>query len=363
MHPPLIFTPNEHVKRSQDLQTRNKKVIEFYKDQNEVLKRYDKLLQKLNYKDLEVDEERIANRDHAKYLIYVSFVVTVTIFVGMIILAITSKSISILAASLDAMLDLVSNSILFLTHRVMAKKNFYNYPIGRSRVENIGIILYSSVMSTFAIQVMVEAIKKFIAIGNHENVDLNLALDPFTIGMLIYVVVIKTGLYFICLRYAKVSKSAETLAIDHRNDLMFNILSFAMGFAAYYSNQYFLDPLGGMLLSLFILVSWAKLGLEQIAVVTGKAADKKFINEITFLVCHFDTLILQIDTVRCYHLSDNYLVEVDIVMAPDLPLKTAHDVGQSLQDFLEECPGVERAYVHLDWEVEHKIEHQFNLNK
>eukprot|EP00835_Amoeboradix_gromovi_P001432 NODE_65_length_23997_cov_0.327601.p4 type:complete len:406 gc:universal NODE_65_length_23997_cov_0.327601:21660-20443(-) len=362
MRPTLLFDPLNYLRSPAELVAiSSKKLQQFYKDQNSVLYKYQRLLGKLGYVDLSVHESNEMNKEHAKWLIYISFLVTITIFVGMVILAISSKSLAILAASLDAVLDLVSTSILFITHRVMSKRNQYAYPIGRSRVENIGIILYSSVMSTFAIQVMIEAFKKFVAIANHESVPLDLGLDAFSVSLLIYVVFVKSALYFICKKYAAVSSSAHALAIDHRNDLLFNILSFSMGFAAYYSLQIWIDPLGGMLLSLFILTTWGKLGLEQIAVITGKAADKDFINEVCYLCCHFDELILQIDTVRCYHLSDNYLVEVDIVLSPDLPLKTAHDVGQNLQDFLEQYPQVERAYVHLDWEVEHTIEHQFYL--
>ena len=362
MQPPLLFDPLTLVKRPQEWQSsRNKKVNEFYEKQNEVLYKYHQMLGKLGYVELTVNEENTRNVDNVKWLIYASTAVTITIVVGLVILAISSQSLAILAASLDAVLDLVSNLILFVTHRLMSQRNLHAYPIGRSRIENIGVILYASVMSTFAIQVIVEAIRKFVSIANHEDIPLNLGLDPFTLSMLVYVIVVKSILYLVCIRYASISSSAETLAMDHRNDLLLNCVGFAMGFAAYYSRQLWLDPLGGVLLSLFILTSWAKLGLDQIAVVTGKSADIAFINEITFLVCHFDTLILQIDTVRCYHLSDKYLVEVDIVLSPDLPLKTAHDVGQHLQDFLEQYPEVERAYVHLDWEVEHQIEHQFNL--
>lgn len=34
-------------------------------------------------------------------------------------------------------------------------------------------------------------------------------------------------------------------------------------------------------------------------------------------------------------------------------LYTAHDLSQSLQDKLESLPGVERAFVHVDYETDH----------
>ena len=75
---------------------------------------------------------------------------------------------------------------------------------------------------------------------------------------------------------------------------------------------------------------------------------------------------------RAYHAGQNYYVEVDVVMDENMPLKTTHDVSQTLQRKLEGqttqpiwqkqpnwhisgLANVERAYVHVDYEDEHDI--------
>ena len=40
------------------------------------------------------------------------------------------------------------------------------------------------------------------------------------------------------------------------------------------------------------------------------------------------------------------------------PLWESHDIGEDLQNKLETLPNVERAFVHVDYESEHKPEHQ-----
>ena len=52
-----------------------------------------------------------------------------------------------------------------------------------------------------------------------------------------------------------------------------------------------------------------------------------------------------------------YLVECDIVLPEDMPLKEAHDIGEQLQIKIEKMEDVERAFVHLDYEWDHKAEH------
>ena len=38
-------------------------------------------------------------------------------------------------------------------------------------------------------------------------------------------------------------------------------------------------------------------------------------------------------------------------------LQNAHDIGEALQNKLERLPEIERAFVHLDFEVSHQPEH------
>lgn len=47
-------------------------------------------------------------------------------------------------------------------------------------------------------------------------------------------------------------------------------------------------------------------------------------------------------------------MEVDVVMPADTELWKAHDVAQRLQDQIELLPNVERAFVHVDHETQHR---------
>lgn len=68
----------------------------------------------------------------------------------------------------------------------------------------------------------------------------------------------------------------------------------------------------------------------------------------------FNEEIVSVDTCRVYHSGPNYFVEIDIVLAPEMPLWKAHDISQDLQDQIEALPDVDRCFVHVDHEVDHK---------
>ena len=67
--------------------------------------------------------------------------------------------------------------------------------------------------------------------------------------------------------------------------------------------------------------------------------------------------IRQIDTVRAYHSGPRLIVEVDVVMDPEASLRATHDIAEELQIKLESLPDVGRAYVHVDYETDHRPEH------
>jgi divalent metal cation (Fe/Co/Zn/Cd) transporter len=53
-----------------------------------------------------------------------------------------------------------------------------------------------------------------------------------------------------------------------------------------------------------------------------------------------------------------YMVEVEVVMSEDTPLRTSHDVAMELQHKVEALDNVERAFVHVDYARRDYWEHK-----
>ncbi len=70
---------------------------------------------------------------------------------------------------------------------------------------------------------------------------------------------------------------------------------------------------------------------------------------LTWMAANHHPRIETVDTVRAY----TFGVEVHIQLSPSMPLREAHDIGESLQQKLESLDEVERAFVHLDFETLH----------
>ena len=59
-----------------------------------------------------------------------------------------SRSSAIAASTLDSLLYLMADGILCFTHLAMKNRNIYKRPIGNSRMQTVGIIIFAIVMAT-----------------------------------------------------------------------------------------------------------------------------------------------------------------------------------------------------------------------
>lgn len=69
------------------------------------------------------------------------------------------------------------------------------------------------------------------------------------------------------------------LAQDHRNDCVSNTVALLCAYGAQHLWLY-LDPIGAILVSLYIALTWYQTGKEQLKILSGRTAEPEFINRI-----------------------------------------------------------------------------------
>eukprot|EP00164_Ancoracysta_twista_P007992 GFYU01011458.1.p1 GENE.GFYU01011458.1~~GFYU01011458.1.p1 ORF type:complete len:419 (+),score=124.40 GFYU01011458.1:57-1259(+) len=338
------------------IQTQRKNVSHFYSSQNQFIDDLESSALLVEGESATDEEESNKGhgssgmavpslRDRTSFAIRVSFFFNVLLFGAKMIVAIQSGSLSVIASAVDSFLDLFSGLVLTMSNKAANERDPFDYPSGKQRLEPVGLVVFSSVMGMVSLTVIIEGLKRLIAQPEIEPLD-NLAL-----ALLGAVVAVKGCLWLYC-RTITGSPTADAQAQDHKNDILTN--SFG-ALAAWLGGNvmWWIDPVGAMLFSFFIMVTWVFTGLENMNMLVGKAAPSDFLQRLTFIAFHHPG-IQKVDTVRAFHFGTNYLVEVDIVMSPETLLRESHDVGESLQIKLERLPEVDRAFVHVDYEYQHK---------
>ncbi|KAI1311438.1 hypothetical protein F5Y03DRAFT_382174 [Xylaria venustula] len=291
---------------------------------------------------LEDDDDIDSNSPVVTLAIYINFAANVLLLAGKIAVMISVSSMSVLASLVDAVLDFLSTVIVWITTVLISRQDQYKYPVGRRRLEPLGVLVFSVIMITSFVQVALQSIQR-LASDDREIIKLGMP----EISIMVGTVVIK-GLCWLWCRLVK-NSSVQALAADAMTDVIFNTGSILFPILGFYLGIWWLDALGGLLLSLVVIKNWSETSLQHIKNLSGFSATADQRNILLYLTMRFAKTIRQIQGIQAYHSGDKLIAEVDIILDPSTTLRDSHDLSESLSYVLESVPIVDRAFVHADY--------------
>ncbi|KAJ8565169.1 hypothetical protein K7X08_007745 [Anisodus acutangulus] len=323
--------------------------MDYYEKQFETLKSFEEV-DSIVVSDC-IDDENLEEQDQHERAMKISNYANVLLLALKIYATVKSGSLAIAASTLDSLLDLMAGGILWLSHLSMKDINIYKYPIGKLRVQPVGIIIFAAVMATLGFQVLIQAVEKLVENNSPEKMTSDQLVWLYAI--MITATMVKLALWLYC--RSSGNNIVRAYAKDHYFDVVTNVVGLV---AAVLGDKFYwwIDPVGALILAVYTITNWSGTVLENAVSLVGQSAPPEYLQKLTYLVIRHPK-VKRIDTVRAYTFGALYFVEVDIELPEDLPLKEAHTIGETLQIKLEKLPEVERAFVHLDFECEHKPEH------
>eukprot|EP01134_Creolimax_fragrantissima_P000343 CFRG0343T1 len=331
------------------------RVRTFYNGQNELIQGFIEAEEKFGSrkrsgvsKAVETMEQNNGTATH------MSNITNVILTVAKIFLSYMTGSMSIVSSLVDSVVDLFTGLALWLASHHVSNHNPYKYPIGREQLEPIAVVVSAVVMVSASMQVIWESLKRL-----YEN-DISIDLSGTAWVIMGLTVVSKACLYCYCRNIA--TPTGQALAQDHYNDVISN--GGAILFAVLASKIWLpLDPVGAILIAIYIMYSWMKTGYEEIQGLSGLAATPETLKILTYIAYNHHPDIIAVETVSAYHFGTKMIAEVDIVLCPFTPLPIAHDIAETLQMKYESWGNIERAFVHIDFEIVHErcMEHQRHL--
>lgn len=258
----------------------------FYRQQNEMI---DGFLGSADEERLKA-EDTAENGGKVKLAVRASFVVNFCLFVIQLYAAISTGSLSLFATAADAFMDLVSSIVMLITSRMSSRPKPYKYPVGRRRIETMGVIMFCALMTTVAVELIIESAK---SLASGESGSDNLATVPIIcVGVAIF------SKFMLCLYCYGLRRypAAHVFFIDHRNDLAVNGFGLIMSVVGD-RFVWYLDPIGACCIALLILVSWASTAFENMWLLVGKGATREFLNKCVYVTLTHDSRIEKVDTV------------------------------------------------------------------
>jgi len=222
--------------------------------------------------------------------------------------------------------------------------------VGIRRAEPMGVVVFSVFMISSFVQVLIESCERLM------SRDLEAAAVPLQ-GIIIMVITIAVKLgVWLSTRGSKRS-TVQALSQDAENDVIFNFFSLLFPFIGQKLDIWWLDSLGGVVLSLYIIVEWIATLRLNIQHLMGANASADEHQRVAYLVLRFSPCIKALQHMEVYSCGDQFIAEVDLVLPENTSLRKAHDIGESVQYAIESLSGIERAYCHVDYDPTHPSGH------
>eukprot|EP00494_Astrolonche_serrata_P023128 UN23385 len=192
-----------------------------------------------------------ARRSKIQFAMNTSLIVNVALLCVKVWALIYSGSMAVVASVLDSVLDIFSQMLLCFSE--CSFRNFDpSFPVGKTRLTPVSILICSTLMFMGALEVIQESTENLIK----EDADIEFGL--YVVIILSVAIALKIFLYVYC-RFSEIHDypSVETLGDDHRNDILTNLAALVAGTLAYnHQNLWWVDPVGGIIISVYIAWAW-----------------------------------------------------------------------------------------------------------
>jgi divalent metal cation (Fe/Co/Zn/Cd) transporter len=110
-----------------------------------------------------------------------------------------SSSLSLIASLVDSALDLLCTLIVWITNKLVQwriNRLSRRFPVGRRRLEPIGILVFSIIMVIAFLQVLQESVEKLLPGGEKKATELPL----IAVGAMLGTVIVKGVIWFGCIQ-------------------------------------------------------------------------------------------------------------------------------------------------------------------
>lgn len=257
------------------------------------------------------------------------------------IVAYLSKSVALYADAANSISDVVYSLLMVFGLWLAQRPPDLSHPQGHSRFEPVVGLIVTGSMAFAGYEAARASINRFIEGG--------LAVNPgLPTLVLLASALIKAGMY---LRIRWIagklgSPTLRTTALDNLSDVLTSLAAFLGALGSRYVHP-LLDPIGGILVSVWIFRAVFRAAKENLGFLTGAGASMELREQLV------QEAELVPGVKRVHHLMTEYIgprLVVDLHLNVDgtMTLTEAHLIADQVCDRLQALPEVDRVYVHIE---------------
>lgn len=252
-----------------------------------------------------------------------------------------SGSIALISDALNSLSDIAASIATFICVKISDKQADEGHPFGHSRAEPIAGLIIAVLAGILGFEVIRESAERLLYDSKTE-----ITLFTFIVPV---VTMVSKGL--MAWHFKRVGRMFNSPALNATSvdSLMDVVIAFAalIGIAGVWYGYAFLDPLAGFVISIWIIYTGYKIGMENIAYLMGQAPEPWLLEEIKKAALSVAG-VWEITTVRAHYVGPFIHVEIHISVDKDLPTVQSHAIGEEVSNMVENISTIEKSFVHIN---------------
>jgi cation diffusion facilitator family transporter len=274
------------------------------------------------------------------------------------IAGIVGNSYALVADAIESFSDVLASVIVWVGLRIAASPPTERHPFGKGRAEAIAAVIVSLALFGAAAAIAISSVRE-IRTPHH-------APAPFTLLVLVLVVLVKEGLFRYAFRVGDTldSTAVKTDAWHHRSDAVTSLAAFvgisiALVMGPGYESA---DDWAALIASGIIAFNAYHLIRPALSELTDVAPNADLVRQVRAIAEQVEDVH---GTHRCWvrKLGFDHYVELDVLVDGDLSVREGHDIAHRVHEAIRDAlPMVTRVMVHvepvdeygrhkLDWEA------------
>lgn len=257
---------------------------------------------------------------------------------------VVGHSYALVADAIESASDIVTSGVVALGFRMAGKPADENHPYGHGKFEPLSAVVVAIILFGAAILIAVESVKE-IRTPHHSPA-------PFTLGVLVLVIIVKETLFRSVLKAGETisSTALKTDAWHHRADAITSLAAFVGISIALIGGPGFesADDFAALIAAVVIATNACLLMRPALLELIDTAPDPALVADIRHVAEQVSGVL---GTHKCQvrKLGVDYFVDLDVLCNPDATIREgheiAHDVGERLHAHF---PQIRKVLVHVE---------------
>ncbi|AKG05041.1 transporter [Salimicrobium jeotgali] len=271
---------------------------------------------------------------------WVSIIAYVVLSISKLIMAQIGSSDALRADGLNNTTDIIASLAVLIGLRISRKPPDSDHHYGHSRAETISSLIAAFIMATIGIQVLFGAGETIV---NRQFGEPSLLTGWTAVAG----AVIMYGVYRFNLRLSRQvsSRALYAAAQDNRSDALVSIGA-AVGIFGTMSGMLWMDPAAAVIVGAVILKTSWDIFTDATHLLTD-GFDEDELHEIKSTISSHPE-VNKVADVKARLQGNETLVDVIILVSPDITVQKAHDITDEIEILLEKNHHISYAHIHTE---------------